>query len=84
MLCHIIIKEIISIINFNILNRIWTARTILYFPVSESSKPIISPSKEEIVLNEGESLEITCTGSTPLKFIYPDVFKEAVCIIKFI
>ena len=46
--------------------------------VSESSKPIISPSEEEIVLNEGESLEITCTGSTPLKFIYPDGLKEAI------
>ncbi|XP_050465212.1 vascular endothelial growth factor receptor 1 isoform X2 [Cataglyphis hispanica] len=46
--------------------------------VSESSKPIISPSKEEIVLNEGEPLEITCTGSTPVKFVYPDAFLETI------
>ncbi|XP_072744995.1 vascular endothelial growth factor receptor 1 isoform X2 [Anoplolepis gracilipes] len=45
--------------------------------VSESSKPIISPSQEEIVLNEGEPLEITCTGSAPLKFVFPDALKEA-------
>ncbi|XP_029159072.1 vascular endothelial growth factor receptor kdr-like isoform X2 [Nylanderia fulva] len=45
--------------------------------VSESSKPIISPNQEEIVLNEGEPLKFTCTGSTPLQFIYPDAINTS-------
>ncbi|EFN61650.1 Vascular endothelial growth factor receptor 1 [Camponotus floridanus] len=45
---------------------------------SESNKPIISPNQEEIVLNEGEFLEIICTGTAPLKFVYPDTFDKEV------
>ncbi|XP_018340861.1 PREDICTED: vascular endothelial growth factor receptor 1 isoform X1 [Trachymyrmex septentrionalis] len=46
--------------------------------VTASNKPIISPNQDQIVINEGESLEITCTGSTPIKFIYPNEFGESV------
>ncbi|RLU26184.1 hypothetical protein DMN91_002350 [Ooceraea biroi] len=42
------------------------------------SKPTISPIQEEILLNEGDPLEITCTGSNPIKFIYPDVKEDEV------
>ncbi|XP_025269674.1 vascular endothelial growth factor receptor 1 isoform X3 [Camponotus floridanus] len=50
----------------------------LCYKVSESNKPIISPNQEEIVLNEGEFLEIICTGTAPLKFVYPDTFDKEV------
>ncbi|KYM91172.1 Vascular endothelial growth factor receptor 1 [Atta colombica] len=46
--------------------------------VTASNKPIISPNQGQLVINEGEPLEITCTGSTPIKFIYPNDFGESV------
>lgn len=52
-----------------------------FFLVSTSSKPIISPNEEQIVINEGEPLEITCTGFGPITFVYPDAFGESVCTI---
>jgi len=55
-----------------------------FFLVTASNKPIISPNQEQIVINEGEPLEITCIGFTPIKFIYPDAFGESVYIIHFI
>ncbi|XP_011871094.1 PREDICTED: vascular endothelial growth factor receptor 1 isoform X2 [Vollenhovia emeryi] len=48
------------------------------YSVSASDKPNISPDEGQIVINEGEPLEITCTGSAPIKFVYPDVFGDAV------
>ncbi|XP_025073254.1 uncharacterized protein LOC105423765 [Pogonomyrmex barbatus] len=45
--------------------------------VSTNNKPI-SPSQQQIVMSEGESLKIICTGFTPIKFVYPDEFGELV------
>nr|XP_012229230.1 PREDICTED: vascular endothelial growth factor receptor kdr-like isoform X1 [Linepithema humile] len=45
--------------------------------VSESSKPIISPSQEQVIY-EGETLEITCNGSTRIQFIYPNTIKDVI------
>ncbi|XP_067203643.1 vascular endothelial growth factor receptor 1-like isoform X3 [Linepithema humile] len=38
--------------------------------VSEGTKPIISPNQDTFI-DEGKPLEITCNGSTPIKFISP-------------
>ncbi|XP_011698334.1 PREDICTED: vascular endothelial growth factor receptor 1 isoform X2 [Wasmannia auropunctata] len=46
--------------------------------VTTSKRPIISPNQGQIVINEGEPLEITCTGVTPIKFVYPDTSGESV------
>ncbi|XP_071570035.1 vascular endothelial growth factor receptor 1 isoform X1 [Temnothorax nylanderi] len=46
--------------------------------VSASNKPSIYPNQEEIVINEGEPLEITCISFAPIKFVYPDAFGESV------
>lgn len=52
------------------------------FSVSESGKPIIWPNQEEILINEGDSLEIICNGTTQIKFIYPNNNEEIVCTNK--
>ncbi|XP_011151926.1 vascular endothelial growth factor receptor kdr-like isoform X1 [Harpegnathos saltator] len=39
--------------------------------VSSGAKPIIWPSVKELVINEDELLEITCTSDTPIQFTYP-------------
>ena len=57
---------------------------LIFFLVTASNKPIISPNQGQLVINEGEPLEITCTGSTPIKFIYPNDFGESVRTINFI
>ncbi|XP_071630624.1 vascular endothelial growth factor receptor 1 isoform X1 [Temnothorax longispinosus] len=46
--------------------------------VSASNKPSIYPNQEEIVINEGEPLEITCISFAPIKFVYPDALGESV------
>ncbi|KAL0113762.1 hypothetical protein PUN28_012704 [Cardiocondyla obscurior] len=46
--------------------------------VSARNKPSISPNQKEIVIKEGELLKITCTGSAPINFVYPDAFGESV------
>ncbi|XP_012522394.1 vascular endothelial growth factor receptor 1 isoform X2 [Monomorium pharaonis] len=58
---------------------VWIPLTILAFcQVTASTKPIISPDQEQIVINEGESLEITCTSNTEIEFLYPKAFEESV------
>ncbi|XP_051172490.1 vascular endothelial growth factor receptor 1-like isoform X2 [Leptopilina boulardi] len=34
-------------------------------------KPILEPSSKEIIINEGDLLELNCTSGTPLIFVYP-------------
>lgn len=34
-------------------------------------KPILNPSAEEIIINEGELLELNCTSGSPIIFVYP-------------
>lgn len=52
-----------------------------FFFLVSAKKPDISPNQLEIVINEGESLMITCTGDEPIKFVYPDAFGESVYTI---
>ncbi|XP_032668208.1 LOW QUALITY PROTEIN: vascular endothelial growth factor receptor kdr-like [Odontomachus brunneus] len=39
--------------------------------VSCSTKPVISPSEKQLVINEGDPLKIECTGNTRINFTYP-------------
>jgi len=64
--------------NYDQLNVFQWYEQIILFSVSQS-KPTISLQKE-IVLNEGDPLEITCTGLNPIKFIYPDIKGDEVYI----
>ncbi|XP_039309901.1 vascular endothelial growth factor receptor 1 isoform X2 [Solenopsis invicta] len=58
--------------------RVWIPLIVLAFCQVTTSKPIISPNQGQIVINEGESLDITCTGFTRIKFVYPNTFGDTV------
>lgn len=51
---------------------------LTFYQVAKCTKPTISPSEKEIVINEGDPLKITCSGSTQIKAIYPDAFGDLV------
>nr|XP_012229232.1 PREDICTED: vascular endothelial growth factor receptor kdr-like isoform X1 [Linepithema humile] len=58
--------------------RILVLVVLALLQVSESGKPVIWPNQKEILIDEGETLEITCNGTTRIKFIYPNSFEATI------
>ncbi|XP_014471193.1 PREDICTED: vascular endothelial growth factor receptor 1 [Dinoponera quadriceps] len=62
MLCHALSRASLLVL---------VALLLATLQVSDGLKPVIWPKEKELWINEGDFLEIKCTGNTPIKFTYP-------------